>query len=403
MRAIISTIAAIVMGSMFLSCASTAPQAKSESSIAPIALAGPTPSWSPLEQQTVELSFIALAGCWHTDPTKVSEAVTSLMGEMLPQQEIVWGPAVHQPRPAFPDNESRLTDALVYICRDFDTGDYSVVFRGTNTVSAIEWLLQDFMVQNQVPWLKVQAGPAPPDAMVSDGTAIAVALRRDLRPETGEKGEGTTFEDELVGLIEQSEGRCVMRFTGHSLGGLLAPVMALWLVDYLEQIHRDDLTAKLDLEVYSYAAPTAGNRAFAAYLESRIHTIRRYTGLLDIAPMAWDESNMKGMPSTYEPGIRMQGLTRTLYDLGQRITQGKGYAQPGPCIAVPSTIAPTSVDHFLLEAAYQHAAPYLGMLSPDRSKMIVSEVLDPLAESISVMGFKPEEIKELEELYNRMP
>jgi hypothetical protein len=354
--------------------------------------------WSPLERQTVELSFIALAGCWYTDPAKVSETVTSLLGEMLPQQEIVWGPAVHQPRPELPGSDSKLTDALVFICRDFDTGDYSVVLRGTNTVSATEWLFQDFMVRNQVPWLKVQAGPAPPDALVSEGTATAVALRRDLRPETGEKGEGTSLEDELVGLIERSQGRCVMRFTGHSLGGLLAPVMALWLVDHLDQIHRDDLTAKLDLEVYSYAAPTAGNRAFSAYLESRIHAIRRYASPLDIAPMAWDESNMAGMPSTYEPGIRMQGLTRSLYDLCRNLARGKGYAQPGPCISVPSRVVLTRGGLFLLEAAYQHAAPYLGMLSPERHKMIVSKVLDPLAESVSLIGFKPFEIEELYDL-----
>jgi hypothetical protein len=385
---------------MLFSCASSAPQAKSEirqavSVVAPQTQARPTPSWSPLERQTVELSFIALAGCWNTDPAKVCEAVTDLLGEMLPRQEIVWGPAVHQPRPGFLDSESKLTDALVYICRDRDTGEYSVVFRGTNTVSATEWLLQDFMVQNQVPWLKVQAGAAPADALVSEGTATAVALRRDLRPEKGEKGEGTSLEDALIGILESSSPRCVMRFTGHSLGGLLAPVMALWLVDRLAETHRDDLTAKLDLEVYGYAAPTAGNRAFSAYLESRIHPIRRYASSLDIAPMAWDESSMERMPSTYEPGIRMQSLTHSLYDLCRNLARGKGYAQPGPCISVPSKIVPTRGDLFLLEAAYQHAAPYLGMLSPDRSQMIVHKVLDPLAESISVMGFKPVEIEKL--------
>lgn len=412
MRAIISLFAAFVLGATLLSCASVAPsvaesaaqdaaseQSRAEDSSAPTQVQ-PAPSWSPIERQTVELSFIALAGCWHTEPAKVCDAVTSLLGEMLPSQEIIWGPAVHQPRPDFPDSESKLTDALAFIVRDRDTGVFSVVFRGTNTVSATEWVLQDFMVKNQVPWLKVQAGPAPADALVSEGTATAVTLRRELRPGKGEKGEGTSLEDELLGILEDSSARCSMRFTGHSLGGLLAPVMALWFVDRLDDTHREDLAAKLDLEVYGYAAPTAGNGAFATYLESRLRMNRRYASPLDAAPMAWDESSMASLPDIYLPSIRMRPFTKSFYDLCRSLARDKGYAQPGEGIAVPSRIVPTRGDRYLLEAAYQHASPYLNMLSPERKQAIVERVLDPLAESISVVGFKPADI---EELYNLKP
>ena len=118
-------------------------------------------------------------------------------------------------------------------------------------------------------------------------------------------------------ILERSDGPCVMRFTGHSLGGLLAPAMALWLVDYLADAkkRRGDLKAKLALDVYGYAAPTAGNRAFAAYLESRLQNNKRFANDLDAATLAWDETTMRMLPSIYEPDVDMQPITKSLYNL----------------------------------------------------------------------------------------
>lgn len=365
-------------------------------------------SWSGMERLTVELAFISLAGCWHADPVTVAQTISGLMTRMLPRQEIVWGPAVHQPASILPGETTRLSDALALICRDRDSGEYSVVFRGTNTISAEEWLFQDFMVQKQVPWIQIQAGPAPDSALVSEGTATAVALRRELRPGIGAKGEGQSFVEALLGILERSEGPCVMHFTGHSLGGLLAPTMALWLVDYLEDTKREDLAAKLELDVYGYAAPPAGNGVFAAYQASRLEakarrggtssrpaSIRRYANDLDIAPRAWNEATMATLPALYGPDIVMQVVSRPLYELCLRLSQGKGYTQPGERIAVPSRIVQARGDLYLLEAAYQHFMPYLDMLEPSRKQTILREVIEPLAEFVSVKGLKPVDLNSL--------
>jgi hypothetical protein len=361
------------------------------------------PAWTETEKLTVELSFISLAGCWHTDPRQVASAVSGLEKSMLPRQEIVWGPAVHQPEPDKIVKAAKLSDALAFICRDLDTGAYSVVFRGTNTISAAEWLFQDFMIQKQQPWSHLQAGPAPADALVSEGTATAVALRRELRLLPGEKGEGLSLAEALVGILEGSGGPCVLRFTGHSLGGLLSPVMALWLVDYLEDSGRLDLAAKLELEVYGYAGPTPGNAVFADYLESRLEAnpalassiVKRYANDLDVAPRAWDAATMAGMPKLYEPEIAMQPLMRSLYGLCMQLAEGKGYAQPLPRIPVPSAIVPTRHGLYLLEAAYQHSVPYLNILPPERKESIIREVLQPLAASVTMKGLKPVDLKSL--------
>lgn len=395
MKTSLTTGIAIAFALSLASCASTK---------APSAPAAPSPGnavvpetlqWSAMERETVELSFIALAGCWRTEPEKVVADVAGLAGEMLPRQEIVWGPAVHQPRPELIDADSKRTDALVFISRDRGNGDYFVVFRGTNTVSATEWLLQDFMVQRQVPWSDIQATAAPKDALVSDGAAKAVKLRLDLKPEGGAPGAGKSLEDELVGLLENSQGPCVMHFTGHSLGGLLAPVMALWLTDRLDELGRADLRGKLKLDVYGYAAPTAGNAAFAAYLRSRLVSNTRYANPLDIVPLAWDKDSIDSMPSLYAPLIEMEPFIRSVYDLCRIVARDKGYAQPGPCVAVPAKVVATRGDLYILEAAYQHMMPYLDMLDPERKDKILSDVIEPLAATVSVKGIAQIDLEDL--------
>lgn len=351
--------------------------------------------WTPLERTTVELSFISLAGCWQSQPRAVAATITDLMGRMLPEEEIVWGPAMHQSTPEPLGGQAGLSDALALIARDRNSGEYFVVFRGTNTVSAAEWLFQDFMVQRQVPWRDIQAGPAPEEALVSEGAARAVRMRLDLTPGKGEKGEGKNFPAALIDILEASKGPCVMHFTGHSLGGLLAPAMALWLVDYLDATARPELAARLRLDVYGYAGPTAGNAAFAAYLESRLPATARYVNPLDIAPRAWDEAAMRDLPRLYRPRIGMEPIMRSLYDLCVAFSRGKGYAQPGPAIAVPSRVVPARGNLFLLEAAYQHAVPYLDMLEPGRKAMILAEVIEPVAAAVQVRGAKPIELEEL--------
>lgn len=348
--------------------------------------------WSRIERKTVEMSFISLAGCWQAEPRAVAATVTDLMKRMLPREEIVWGPAMHTPGPGALGGP--LSDALVLICRDRDSGEYFVIFRGTNTVSAAEWLLQDFMVQKQIPWRDIQAGPAPEDALISDGAATAVKMRLDLTPEEGEKGAGKNFPAALIDILEHSKGPCVMHFTGHSLGGLLAPAMALWLVDYLSATEQPKLAAKLRLDVYGYAAPPAGNAAFAAYLASRV-PMERYVNDLDIAPRAWDGATMAGLPELYKPAIGMEPLIKTLYYLCAGLSQGKGYAQPGPSIAVPSHVVPTRNNSYLLEAVYQHSMPYLDILEPKRKEMILTEVIEPVAAAAQVNGAKPVDLEEL--------
>lgn len=356
---------------------------------------GGTMAWDEIEQQTVELSFIALAGFWHQEAAAVAQAVMALERRLLPEHEIVWGPAVHLPEETAVPLAPRVSDALVFVCRDKRTGDFFVVFRGTNPVSATEWLLQDFRVNYQVPWNTVQAGPAPAEALVSEGTATAVRLRSTLEPGAGLPGAGTTLGQALRQILEQAGGPVTLHFTGHSLGGLLAPVMALWLADGLEQEGRQDLLVRYRPVIHAYAGPTPGNRAFAAWMERRLGPGRRYANRLDVAPGVWARRDMAGLPWLYLPQTPMQSLTRSLYDYCLGLVRDREYAQPWPAINVPSRVVPTRGNLYLLQAAWQHVVPYLDMLEPDLRDLLLAEVLGPLTEFELLPGLKPLDVRDL--------
>ncbi len=360
----------------------------------PIAEAAPdTAAWSETDRLMVELSFASYAGFWLGDPERASAEVAAFVADFLPSQEIVWGPAAHSPDALV---FAHPTDALVLVCRDAASGDYTVVFRGTNPVSGYEWLFQDFMIDGQAPWngLTAAAG-APDDALVSDGTATALSLRLALTPAPGFAGAGISLADALVGLAASADGAASIRFTGHSLGGLLAPVAALWLSDRLDGASGDGAPSRPPLSVYGIASPTPGNAAFASYLDSRLPGYYRYANGLDVAALAWEEESMATLPGLYRPSIRMTSLLRPLYRLCSKMSRGKGYAHAGALVPVPSTIAPVYGDLYSLQMVYQHSMAYLRMLEPDRREAIVAGVIDPLAELVRIPGAEPFDVRRL--------
>lgn len=380
------------------SCASSPePIAGEPGQIAAEAMPDAVVAWSELERLMVELSFASYGGFWLDDPAMVAAEVSAFMADFLPGQEIVWGPAAHSPDPVV---FSHPTDALAFICRDEATGDHTVVFRGTNPVSGSEWLFQDFMIDGQVPWSAVDDGlpalrAAPDDALVSEGTATALRLRLGLTPGPGFPGAGSSLEDALVGLAAVTDGTRRIRFTGHSLGGLLAPVAALWLSERLDGALEGDAAPRPPLSVHGIASPTPGNAVFASYLDSRLPDYARYANELDVAALAWAEASMETLPGLYRPSIRMTSILRPLYRFCSRLSRGKGYAHAGTLVPVPSSVAPVYGDLYSLQMIYQHSVAYLLMLEPDRREEIVAGIIDPLAELVRIPGAEPMDVRSL--------
>ena len=94
--------------------------------------------------------------------------------------------------------------------------------------------------------------------------------------------------------------------TGHSKGGALANVVALWLADTQGEDAVDpwDPQRKATIHCYSFAGPTAGNTDFAgrhdAVLGERSH---RIANALDVVPHAWEVGRLQQLSGVYEPEI----------------------------------------------------------------------------------------------------
>ena len=107
-----------------------------------------------------------------------------LDAEGLGKWDLVWGPA------AFRAPTSLFDDAMMYVARQRDrpAGErprYVVAIRGTNPVSAFDWVFGDLWVRLQVDWEPAGAAPAKLSASTALGLAIAQHLAAEVPPSSG--------------------------------------------------------------------------------------------------------------------------------------------------------------------------------------------------------------------------
>jgi hypothetical protein len=205
---------------------------------------------------------------------------------------------------------------------------YVVAIRGTNPVSASDWLLGDLWVTSTVPWpyappdgaalsastavglATLQAMRAPavastlarvatlPPATRMAGHSMAQSLEHwtrfaasiletiqtrlqpaeaakgipalDLRPTLSASTSAAGDLDLLTFLKTESDatpGALNVVVAGHSKGGALAPALALWLEEARASgavAERWDTNGSAQVSCYAFAGPTPGNAAFAA-------------------------------------------------------------------------------------------------------------------------------------------
>jgi hypothetical protein len=195
------------------------------------------------------------------------------------KQTVIWG-AVSQELDVF-------NMASVFVMRQPDTGEYTVVVRGTNPLSAPSWVVEDFDTKVKLPW-----DPADPaKGSVSRATWTALCIHQELV----DGGLGLfDFLDELV-----TDSSSVVNFAGHSLGGLMAPVLALKYAEHLAAVGK-----QAAMSVYSFAGPTPGDQAFADYMTSvftspSFKTVSFVRSSLDVVPHAWNYERMQEIKFLY--------------------------------------------------------------------------------------------------------
>jgi hypothetical protein len=337
--------------------------------------------------QMAFFAFLACADFYEKDTAALEKNVADILmsvKEELKFSEISWGPVARKKW-----YETR-SDALAYIVKNENGGpinEYTISIRGTNPFSFSSWVFQDLDVGKLRKWAHQSPRTASKDAAVSRATDRSLGIHKKLA-----SGGNTILKWLLEVLSSAPGGRIKLNVCGHSLGGLMSTTFALYLHD---ELRGRKLSEKVDLNVYAFAGPTAGNAPFAEYSDSSLGAqYTCYRNPFDIATHVWVESDMTSvLPAIYEPEIGMKAFESDILEHLSGKVAKLGYAQLPRSEAVPSLV----VDHipfrdYLAQAGYQHVVPYVEAVykdAPDLTKEILLAILKDLFmrhETTSVSG-----------------
>lgn len=247
--------------------------------------------------------------------------IVTAVGNMPPLDgggywECGWGPETdtYQANLAFVAN--------YYMTRGLPPVFTTVVLRGTDFYvqdgwGIVEQIWEDLDVTSQVPMPWAPTSPA----RIANGTLDGLTRIQNLR------SGGKSMLDYLVGFLsDPANNKPLLITTGHSLGGCLTSVVAPWLNAALAQ-----RGVNVPQVPCSFAGPTAGNAAFAAYFQSTFNYSLRYYNTLDVAPFAW--ANLSGIATIYDGNGLPAPDSAYLAILGFEAAMwraGVSYAQPLP-------------------------------------------------------------------------
>jgi len=244
----------------------------------------------PLRQIMASFAYLAYCGEQITTPNPDPQILALINAAMPkippiaapnPVWRVVWGPVAYTvPGALYQDN-------LMFVVQNqTDTTQFAIAIRGTNFISDLDWLMEDFDILQMMPW-----PPAPAGAQISESTSIGLQILLAMK-------DGTSQATLLEFLKSQSANPINLCVTGHSLGGCLAGTFALYLKDNRGSW---DSSGTSVVGCVTFAAPTAGNAAFATYSDGQFQGGGAFPGWdsslgtncdavrcsFDVAPLAW--------------------------------------------------------------------------------------------------------------------
>jgi hypothetical protein len=263
---------------------------------------------------------------------------------------LVWGPSIFLD-PGTKNGsktDSKGYSANVTAVFKGPSGDFRVVTSGTNGKSNYDVNEED----NDV--LQTQANAlisdAPDDANISNG---AMAGANNILNTPSSQGDLVSY------LKSQLASGGTLIVVGHSLGGALASVLALYLKGKLPSA---------TLSCFTFAAPTAGNQQFADYFDQTMTgASTRIFNSKDTVPNAWSASTITNIEKIYYPDVAtpedtVKAINSNLGWLALLNYQQPTAGQQQLTGAVNETLVEHNDQDFPRQAGYQHVEAYLDLL-----------------------------------------
>ncbi|MGL5035027.1 MAG: lipase family protein [Microcystaceae cyanobacterium] len=285
-------------------------------------------------------------------------AVQAKIGEWT----IVWGPVIYAHDP-----KSQVWDNIMYVAKgqnsETHNPQYVVAIAATNPKSVFDWLQEDFNTHKMLPW----STQFPERGKISEGTNTGITILQNMKDSSN-----LSLLEFLTQEIENQPDQPIeIMTTGHSLGGALSPVMALWLHENQGVWNPNSKQVKVNTQFSAGATP--GDQTFSDYYgnsEPGLDQSSRLWNSLDIVPHAWNLQQLRQIPTLYEP-CNISKSPRITLLVNAQIQKVKNcnylalnpstFAMKGQC-GVFSKPQTNSLKQFLQEAYFQHIQAYFNLL-----------------------------------------
>lgn len=341
----------------------------------------PNASIDLVKRTTLALSFIA-----YEETKQCVESYLELLEPVIGSFRVVWGPAFHY-------NFTNKTDGMTYLVQNKNQpAEYYIAIRGTTPLTLTDWIFHDFLVGSLVGWNMVPFDNLLPPAQPASNTpAISFGTNNALVNIINHlNDDGINLGYFLQEQTKQTRQSIKISITGHSLGGLLAPILALYLAE-----HWPTNLEKPQFNIYGYAGPAAVNQVFATYFEQSLGShFKNYGNHLDAATYAWNVDELAKLPSLYDPIQMPEVLLVLLRKIVIPAVNDKNYTRIG---SIQPPIFSRLVDfgfpnQYIVQAAYQHFFPYLAefirLCPPEHQEQYIS-YLDSLENVKTFKDLKP--------------
>lgn len=215
----------------------------------------------------------------------------------------IWGPVVFSNNPS---SKTVVADNTMMLVYNQAENLFVVGIAGTNVVSTYGFFQEDFKVNNMVKWSDVVKKDIKNSGSIAEGTYLGLNILNDLKgPEltvnhgTGPAVTMITALQNFIALTDNHIANAEVAVTGHSLGGALAPVMAMYLQETATGgWNNGNVTT---ISAWPTAGPTPGNADFAKYVAAQMGTnYQSYYNPLDVIPQAWQTSTLELIPNLYK-------------------------------------------------------------------------------------------------------